>query len=206
MSIINKKNSKITTRLRKSVYGIGYIGIGVYKVAVNKKPTREYKAWYNIMRLSYGPEADGLLSICNEWHNFQCFAEWFDRNNIENCIDRTWVLSRYARCVNNTIYSPKNCVYVPRALAQSRVRETSLTDKKDHIPGVRFSKRKGGYVAFAKLSDKPIVGSGCHRTPELAREEFKLIVCEHMLTILESNKHLMSTSTYDTVEQWYTQL
>lgn len=47
------KNISIISPYDKSMYGIGYIGEGNYKVSVNNKHTIQYKIWSDMLRRCY---------------------------------------------------------------------------------------------------------------------------------------------------------
>ncbi len=70
-----------------TVYGIGYHGEGKYSSKTHKNI---YAFWHQMFRKSYCEEYNKLhkyrvpTTVDKKWHNFQVFAEWFDKNQIEN--------------------------------------------------------------------------------------------------------------------------
>lgn len=102
----------------KSVYGIGYLGEGKYKITtLDNKPTKEYDAWKGMLRRCYDqklllkrPTYIGC-TVCEVWHNFQVFAKWYDDNyyeidNEKMCLDKDILIK------GNKIYSPDTCCIV----------------------------------------------------------------------------------------------
>lgn len=105
----------------RSLYNIGFIGEGKYKVHENNKITRRYKIWWHMMRRCYDIESYekkhsyAPCIVCEEWHNFQNFGKWYDENYYEIpneviCIDKD-ILTK-----GNKIYSPEMCVFVPQPI------------------------------------------------------------------------------------------
>jgi hypothetical protein len=52
-------------------------------------------------------------TVCDEWHNFQNFAQWYKDNyyTIEN---ERMELDKDILIKNNKIYSPETCIFVPK--------------------------------------------------------------------------------------------
>lgn len=112
------KNGQIKFPYYKSVYGVGYYGDGKYKSRVNGKKTKVYVVWKHMLMRCYDvkfqqkyPTYVGVI-VCEEWHNFQNFAEWFDKHYIEGYDLDKDLLSE----PNSKIYSPNTCLFVPHAL------------------------------------------------------------------------------------------
>lgn len=115
----NFKNGTIKNPYFPSVFGMGYIGEGNYKTKNNGKTTKIYKTWQNMLRRCYN-DKDIIknptyknCSVCKEWHNFQNFAEWFDKNYYEIENERM-ELDKDILIKGNKIYSPNKCVFVPQ--------------------------------------------------------------------------------------------
>lgn len=116
------KNGSIKNPYYPDVYNIGYIGEGKYKSKENNKITKEYKHWIHMLQRCYDnkfqekhPTYNGC-SVCEEWLNFQNFAEWFNKNyyEIDNetmCLDKDILSDK-----TNKIYSPNTCLIVPKRI------------------------------------------------------------------------------------------
>jgi len=108
------KNGNVKNNNLPSVIGIGYLGYGKYTPIINKKA---YNCWRSILRRCYDKKAQlnsknksyVNSNVCQEWHNFQIFAEWFENNYIDGFeIDKDILLK------GNKIYSPEMCCFVPQ--------------------------------------------------------------------------------------------
>ena len=54
-------------------------------------------------------------TVCDEWHNYQNFAEWYEKNyyKVEN---ETMEIDKDILIPGNKIYSPNNCLIVPHRI------------------------------------------------------------------------------------------
>jgi len=104
-------DGKVKNLYHKSVFGKGYIGIGKHKAYIKGVPTREYIAWRGILQrcydLRYPIYKDAI--VCDEWHNFQVFGEWYDNQHKEE----GWQLDKDLLSGNDKVYSPETCVFIP---------------------------------------------------------------------------------------------
>lgn len=112
------KNKSVQNPYDHSVKNIGFLGVGPYKSFVGDEITREYLTWANMISRCYSDVTRkqsksyaGCL-VAPEWHNFQNFATWYNKNiykierdNIE--IDKDLLIS------GNKIYSPDTCCLIP---------------------------------------------------------------------------------------------
>ena len=106
--------------IKKNRYG-GFVGEGKYKSTENKKTTRCYKIWDEMLKRCHNEKYQNEkptyigCTICEEWYNFQNFAEWYEKNyyKIENeivCLDKDILVK------GNKIYSPETCIFVPNRI------------------------------------------------------------------------------------------
>ena len=104
-----------------SVAGVGYFGVGPY-VAKEKsdRHTEEYENWSSMIKRCYA-EASRKHStsyddkeVCEEWHNFQNFAEWATKQIGFNKPD--YHLDKDLLVKGNLVYAPNTCVYLPREI------------------------------------------------------------------------------------------
>lgn len=101
------------------IAGVGYIGEGGYqsRIGNDKKKTPQYRCWENLMYRVYGEHRLSNryrgrgVTVCEEWHNYQNFAKWFDENYIDG-----FVLEKDILCTGALQYNPENCVFVPQEL------------------------------------------------------------------------------------------
>jgi hypothetical protein len=116
----NIKNGQIKNPYHKSVYGIGYYGIGKYSARINNVKSEEYVKWFSMFFRCYDekyhqkhPTYIGC-SVSSEFHNFQNFAEWYNRTKYECSypleLDKDFLYD------GNRIYSPKTCCLLPKEI------------------------------------------------------------------------------------------
>lgn len=116
------KNGKVKCPYDRSLFNIGYIGEGKYKVSdENGKLTRVYSTWHSMMQRCYDekfhekkPTYIGC-AVCDEWYNFQNFAEWYYNNYYEIEGERMH-LDKDILVKHNKIYSPETCIFVPQTV------------------------------------------------------------------------------------------
>lgn len=116
----NFKKGSIKCEYEPRVYGIGYLGVGEYEVHDKyKKTTKCYKTWSHMLERCYDPYyINGFptyrdCTVCDEWHNFQNFAKWYDENYYEVEEERM-ELDKDILVKGNKTYSPDTCMFVPR--------------------------------------------------------------------------------------------
>lgn len=130
-------DGNIVNKMSKSVFGVGFIGIGKYDTS---HPS--YKVWQKMLQRCY--KNDGQFSITyyncfvdNEWHCFQSFAEWWDSHKY--IIDEDLEIDKDIKVKGNNIYSPSTCLLVPSTINKLFVKQQT---KRGNYPiGVSLCKR-----------------------------------------------------------------
>lgn len=117
----NFKKGNVSNPYDKTVYDVGYYGVGKYKAKIGKKITKEYDFWRGMIKRCYEPytinkqPAYKDCFVCKEWHNFQNFAKWWEEN-VYDCNNERMHLDKDILCKGNKIYSPETCVFVPERI------------------------------------------------------------------------------------------
>lgn len=165
------RSGSIKNPYRKSVYGIGYIGVGPYSAGTKNNKTIEYGVWSSMIRRCYDtatqtihPTYVGCL-VCEEWHNFQNFAHWYHNTGY---YAMGYDLDKDLLVVGNNVYSPETCCMLPRHLNQ--LIRTSSTKSNGLPSGV--SLHRGKYMARINTLE----GSrylGTYDTPDAAYNVYK---------------------------------
>jgi len=103
----------IKDRSSISVSGVGYIGFGKY-ISTHIS----YEKWSAMLNRCYGklyqkekPTYRGC-TVCEEWHNFQNFALWYEENYPNDGIE--YQLDKDIKIKGNKVYSPDSCAFVTR--------------------------------------------------------------------------------------------
>ena len=141
----------------KRYYNIGYLGEGKYKASENNKSTKCYNTWNNMLKRCYDEKVHKKYptyigcSVCEEWHNFQNFAKWYEENYYEvegevMCLDKDIL------CKNNKIYSPSTCIFVPKSINSLFVKSDS---SRGSLPiGVQWDKKHNKYRIQTHINKK----------------------------------------------------
>lgn len=144
------RKGTVKTPFNKTCCGIGYRGIGLYG-----EDHPAHHRWNCIISRCYNPKdkdyrnygAKGV-TVCEEWHNFQNFAKWFD----DNCKDPTYCMDKDLLSNGTKEYSPKYCCLLPTAI------NSILVDSHHgNLPyGVKKKIKRPGYEANIRKYGKRI--------------------------------------------------
>ena len=181
-------NRNILNPYHRSLYGIGFLGTGIYRAKINNKSTIQYKYWNGIMSRSYNegykiysPSCVGS-SVCEEWHNFQTFGKWVD-NNIYSIGNETMCLDKDILVKNNKVYSPEHCVFVPKNINSL----FGIKPRGIYPIGVSFESSSGKYLAcICKFGSSRKIGR--FKTPEDAFYAYKKEKESHIKYIADEYK------------------
>jgi hypothetical protein len=144
---------KIQSPYDKSIYGVGYIGEGIYNAYINEKITPQYRKWTGMLQRCYSNnhliKHNSYIgcSVAEEWHNFQNFAEWYDQNYYEIDGQQT-ELDKDILIKGNKVYSPSTCVFVSQRINKLFVKSNSI--RGDLPIGVCFHKAANKFEASVK--------------------------------------------------------
>ena len=114
------RSDKIRTGVVKDlmhphVFGVGYLGDGDHMAWSNGKDTKCYSVWHSMITRCYshkyqdGQQTYKGCTVSPLWHDFQNFADWFEKNYIEG-----YHLDKDIKVDGNKVYSPDKCMFVSR--------------------------------------------------------------------------------------------
>ena len=157
-------------------YGHGYLGEGNYRIRENEKQTRAYKIWYSMLQRCYDPKYHEKeptyvgCSVCDEWLNFQNFAQWYEENYY-NIPGQRMNLDKDILVKGNKVYSPETCVFVPQNLNKLFIKRDSM---RGNCPvGVTYIKQHKKYQAACSIGTGKPKYLGYYNTPESAFNAYK---------------------------------
>lgn len=108
---------EVSNPMYPSCYGVGYIGVGEFRPTKNNVA---YKIWMGVLDRCYGRKerypAYEDVTVCEEWLNFQNFAEWFyfqEHSQSKDHNGRLYNLDKDILVKGSRIYSPETCCFVP---------------------------------------------------------------------------------------------
>lgn len=198
----NFKKGEIKYPYEKRYYGIGYFGEGKYKTRKNGKLTKCYNAWKNMLQRCYDeewqekhPTYKGCI-VCDEWHNFQNFAKWYEENYYE--IEREKIhLDKDILVKGNKIYSPETCIFVPQTINSLFVKNNE--NRGDSVIGTYF--RNDKYEVYCHIINTEIKKSkqeylGTYETQEEAFEVYKYYKEKNIKEVANYYKDLIPQRLY----------
>ena len=193
------RKGQVKNPYHRSIFGVGFIGIGNHLVSVNGKDTPAYATWRRMLERCYCTKYHARrptyigCSVHPDWCNFQNFAEWFERQYFATC----WQLDKDLMSEGNKIYSADTCVFVPQQL------NSLLTDcgasRGDLPQGV--SRNGKGYQASLSV-DGNRHQLGAYATPEEAFEVYKLAKEYNVKRMAEQYRCLIDPRVYDSLMRY----
>lgn len=116
------KKGNVKNPYDRTVYGVGYIGTGRYSVFdSNCNWKQRYSAWRGLLGRCYPEKTRAMwksyddCEVCNEWLNYQNFAEWYD-DNLYHVDNERMHVDKDILVPGNRIYSPDFCLIVPQRI------------------------------------------------------------------------------------------
>ena len=194
----NIKSGSVSNPYLKNVCGVGYRGVGPYN-SQNSKGARQ--TWTNMLKRVYDPrelkKAPTYIgcSVCEEWHNFQNFAEWYHKQ--PNAEKKGFDLDKDLMVWGNKVYGPDACSFVPH-LINSLL--TNNGKSKGECPkGVK--KNNGSFIAEMSTENGSI-RSKTVPTVEEACRLYKKMKEDRVREVAERNKDLIHPTVYQNLMDW----
>lgn len=173
------RGGKVKDKLKPSVSGVGYAGIGNYDLTTNGRGNNTYICWKAMLGRCYcesviikHPTYNGC-SVDKSWHNFQTFAKWYHENYPRD--GNKYQLDKDLLVPHNKVYSPDTCVFVPDWL--NSFMGTCSAARGDWPLGVSKSGNKFEAKGCDKFGDRVYLGTFyCPMEAHLKWKECKLSV------------------------------
>jgi NMD protein affecting ribosome stability and mRNA decay len=125
--------------------------------------SHKYKTWHGMIRRCYDEKSFEKYpsykdcTVCDEWHNYQTFGEWYDQNyyEVEN---ETMALDKDILVKGNRIYRHDACIFVPQRINSIFTKKQSSND---NLPiGVSINKNNSSTKIYtAKYGNKVYINS-----------------------------------------------
>jgi hypothetical protein len=190
----------IRSKFDKTVYGIGYIGVGEYKAKIKGKITNQYKSWYALIQRCYDEKRHEKeptykeCRVCDEWLNFQTFAKWYDENfyQIEN---EKMNLDKDILVKGNKLYSPETCVFVPQIINTLFIK---CDARRGSLPiGVSYNKNNKKYMSQCSDGMEENKYIGYFDTIDEAFQRYKINKEKIIKNVAEKYKDNIPKKLYD---------
>ena len=194
----NFKNGGVRNPYDRTVFGVGYAGVGDY-LLTDVKPTKAYMIWYQLMNRCYNPKEAknrksyyGIVTICPEWHNFQNFAKWYTENYYE--VEGRIHVDKDILFPDNKEYHPDKCLLVPQ-----RINEMFRTKKNKHGLPTGIGRNGNSNRYRARYNGKEL---GTFDTLEEAVAKHTEAKRKHIREVAEEYKSIIPTKVYDALMNW----
>jgi hypothetical protein len=112
------RSGNVRDRLYPSISGVGYLGYGVHTSHV-KEGKRAYTIWRDILTRCYSKKHSnyeyygGLgVYVCDEWLNFQNFANWYYNNKPKDGKEYHLDKDGLHKGEGPKVYSPTTCQFI----------------------------------------------------------------------------------------------
>lgn len=188
----NFRIGQIKNPYDRSVCGVGCIGEGKYLLTHNKKNLDIYNVWMHMIERCYfdngkHPAYLGICTVCDEWLNFQVFAQWYEDHWY--FVKERLHLDKDILYPGNKIYSPKTCMLVPQ-----RINELFCinTRKDDGLP--QGIKRTNANTYNASYGCKNL---GTYNTYEEACEKYVIEKEKKIKEVADEYKDIIPSKLYD---------
>lgn len=196
------KIGKLFNPFAPSIHGVGFMGVGIYTSHKDGKKTEEYQDWVGMICRSYSDKFHtkqptyGGCKVCEEWHNFQNFAEW--RSSVFK-FERGYQLDKDLLSKGNKIYSPETCVYVPSQINSVLTNSKGLG--KNFPVGVRLCKTTKKYTARLSKFGKEI-HLGNFTTPAEAFKAYKTAKEDYVKEVARLWEGKVDNRVYERLISW----
>jgi predicted transport protein len=197
---INFSRGLVRNVFDKSVFDIGFIGNGDYKVTLNSKLTPQYISWKEMLKRCYSekfytkhPTYIGC-TVVEEWLNFQNFARWYDDNYYEvdgemMCLDKDILIK------GNKIYSPDTVIFVPKSINSLFVKVDAV---RGNLPiGVTRIDDTGRYRVKCANNKGKQIHIGCFDSPEEAFLNYKIFKENIIKSVANTYKNKIPNNLYE---------
>lgn len=143
----NFQKGNVKNPYHPTIHNVGFVGVGIYKPSEKGKDRKMYKCWVSMLSRCYDPYSinrDKCLAykdcfVCKEWHNFQNFAEWYEKETYV-CRGESLEIDKDILFKNNKIYSPETCVLVPSRINKLFTKSNRI--RGEYPIGVHYHKVK----------------------------------------------------------------
>lgn len=186
------------------IYGVGFNGVGKHLVTSNGRPTRKYQTWKDMLRRVYSYDYQLTkptykdVCVCEEWHNFQNFGDWYDDNYYTIEKERVH-LDKDILFKGNKIYDGNRCAFVPEKINSMLVNN----NKNRGILPVGVTKKGDKYNAICNNSilnnsnNSPLVLIGSYDDVHSAFNAYKNYKEWYIKQVAELYKNKIPNNVYN---------
>lgn len=209
------KNINIKSPYDRTIYNVGFYGVGEYLKTDNfGKKTIQYEYWHDMLKRCYDDNYKAKQPtyknkyVCEEWHNFQNFAKWFDENYYE-INGEIMQIDKDILQKGNKIYSPETCVFVPNRINSLFTKSDKVRGK--HPIGVYFNKKENIFKAQCSVKNKNdekkrVIGLGRYNTSEEAFNAYKVFKERYIKEVADEYKDKIPQKLYEAMYNYIVEI
>lgn len=203
----NFKRGEVRNPYDKTVENVGYLGEGTYSKKENEKC---YNYWKHMITRCYNPYKLNKYQmyidcfVCEEWHCFQNFAKWYERNYYEikgerMCLDKDILIK------GNKIYSPTSCCFTPQRINVLFIKADSIRGK--YPIGVCYHKITNKLISQISVYEHNKTKRyhlGCFplNKPFQAFYTYKMFKEKYIKEVAEEYKNSIPIELYNAMYKW----
>ena len=200
----NLRKGKVLNPFHPTFEGVGYMGVGKYS-SVDTKP---YNLWKNMLERAYNPRSHAKrptykdTTVCEEWHNFQNFAEWCYGQKFFGMRDKdgaSYHLDKDLLVEGNKVYSPETCCFIPPSINSLLIKERRV--RGESTVGVHYNKNTGLYSALLRRNGVKKT-LGYFSTPEEAFQAYKKAKEAYVKEVAEEWRGKIDDEAYAALMGW----
>lgn len=196
VSYNNFIRGSVSDKMHPSFLGVGYMGDGKFTSKINDRRTIAYQKWRAMLSRCYGnkkPKTYENCTVCDEWLNFQNFAQWIEDNYYTIEGERI-ELDKDILVKGNKIYSPNTCLLIPKKLNDIILNRTN--DRSSVCLGVR--KHGDKYIAYCNREGfSPYIG--IYDTKEEAFAIYKKYKLDEIIRVANIYKDIIPLKVYNAI-------
>lgn len=196
----NIRKGSVKNPYNPIVCGVGYKGQGEYSSHVNGVANKCYETWRGMLTRAYSIDYQKKHStymyctVCEEWHNYQNFAKWYDENYYEvngeqMCLDKDILVK------GNKVYSPETCVFVPQRINKLSLKHDS---KRGSAPlGCYYREDCNKYEVYCQTGTKKRNNLGMYDSDKEAFQVYKTFKEQYIKQVAEEYKNKIPQELYE---------
>lgn len=185
-----------------NVAGVGFVGVGIHRASIKDKCTKAYLLWKGMITRCYDEKFHKRqptykeCKVCEEWHNFQNFAEWLSKQEF---YQDGYELDKDIVKKGNKIYCPQYCRMVPKKI--NTILSSCSASRGKYPIGVVFNKTEKKFTAAIRLygQRKPL---GYFNNADDAFLAYKTAKESYIKSEAERFKHEINEDVYQALKNW----
>lgn len=114
LRVIKKDRPRLRDPLARTVFTVGFTGIGEYKTHTRGVEMLAYRRWRAMLRRCYYEARECYIgvTVCDAWQDYQVYAQWFGENYPAD--GRAYEVDKDLAIPSNKVYRPEACQFVTK--------------------------------------------------------------------------------------------